>query len=116
MPDAKNLDNVTQACTIQEDHNQERIDEEGNTWRKVYLGGGAHFENWLEQCKELGEVLVEEVDPAGTLCFKEGGETLYRIWMKVDPPGAKIEDPAPAGRSEASKRKTRKRDDIKHWD
>ena len=82
MPDEKGPANVTQACTIQEDHIQERIDEEGNRWRKVYLGGGAHFENWLAQCRELGEVMVEEVDPAGYLCFKEGGETLYRIWMK----------------------------------
>lgn len=63
---------------------QERIDEEGNRWRKVYFGGGEHFKNWLAQCRELGEVMVEEVDSRGYKCFEEGGEKLYRIWMKID--------------------------------
>ena len=63
---------------------RERIDAEGNRWRKAYFGGGQHFKNWLEQCKELGEVMVEEVDSAGYKCFEEGGEKLYRIWMKMD--------------------------------
>jgi len=63
---------------------KERIDEEGNKWKKLYFGGGAHFQNWLEQCKELGEVLVEEVDSTGFKCFEEGGEKLYRIWVKID--------------------------------
>jgi len=62
---------------------QERIDDRGNKWRKVYFGGGAHFRNWLDQCKELGEVEVEEVDPTGFKCYEEGGEKLYRIWVKV---------------------------------
>jgi len=62
---------------------QERVDERGVKWRMVYLGGGAHFRNWLEQCRELGEVLVEEADPTGYRCFEEGEEKLYRIWMKV---------------------------------
>ena len=60
-----------------------RTDAEGNTWRKIYFGGGAHFRNWLAQCKELGEVMVEEVDSTGFKCFEQGGEKLYRIWMKV---------------------------------
>ena len=63
---------------------KERIDEEGNRWTKVYFGGGQHFKNWLEQCKELGEVMVEEVDSTGYKCFEEGGEKLYRIWMKMN--------------------------------
>ena len=62
---------------------RERVDEEGNRWTKVYLGGGKHFENWLEQCKELGEVMVEEVVSTGYKCFEEGGEKLCRIWMKT---------------------------------
>ena len=62
---------------------QERVDEHGVTWRMVYLGGGAHFRNWLAQCQELGEVLVEEADSTGYRCFGEGKEKLYRIWMKV---------------------------------
>lgn len=67
----------------QEELIRERIDEKGNRWRKVYFGGGEHFRNWLEQCRELGEVEVEEVDSTGFKCFEEGGEKLYRIWMKV---------------------------------
>ena len=63
---------------------KERIDNEGNRWTKVYFGGGQHFKNWLEQCKELGEVLIEEVDSTGFKCFEEGGEKLYRIWMKMN--------------------------------
>lgn len=65
----------------------ERVDEEGNTWRKVYFGGGAHFQNWLVQCRELGEVRVEEVPPKGFVCYEEAGEKLYRIWMKVEDDG-----------------------------
>jgi hypothetical protein len=69
-----------------EDLVRDKVDEEGNRWRKVYFGGGAHFRNWLEQCRELGEVEVEEVDSKGFKCFEEGGEKLYRIWMKEKPP------------------------------
>jgi len=68
----------------EEDRVQERKDEEGNVWHKAYFGGGEHFENWLVQCKELGEVMVEEVDATGYKCFEKGGEKLYRIWMKKE--------------------------------
>ena len=69
--------------TAREELVRERIDEDGNRWRKVYFGGGLHFENWLAQCRELGEVEAEEIDPAGFKCFEESGEKMYRIWMKV---------------------------------
>ena len=62
---------------------KEKTDEKGNTWTKVYFGGGEHFRNWLDQCRELGEVMVEEVDSTGYKCFERAGEKLYRIWMKV---------------------------------
>lgn len=62
---------------------QEKTDSQGEKWKKVYFGGGVHFKNWLSQCKELGEVEVEEVDSSGFRCFEESGEKLYRIWMKV---------------------------------
>jgi hypothetical protein len=65
---------------------KEKVDAQGNKWRKVYFGGGAHFRNWLEQCRELGEVEVEEVDSRGFKCFEEAGEKMYRIWMKQEPP------------------------------
>jgi len=71
----------------QEELVRERIDEKGNRWRKVYFGGGAHFRNWLEQCRELGEVEVEEIDSTGFKCFEEAGEKFYRIWMKEEDEG-----------------------------
>jgi len=80
----KETEKTIQERIAEEDLIQERIDAEGNRWRKVYFGGGEHFKNWLTQCRELGEVMVEEVDSTGYKCFEEGGEKLYRIWMKVD--------------------------------
>ena len=32
---------------------QEKVDSKGIRWKKVYVGGGAHFNNWLEQAKEI---------------------------------------------------------------
>ncbi|MBW1703605.1 MAG: hypothetical protein JRJ86_00370 [Deltaproteobacteria bacterium] len=77
-------DKTIQERIAEEDLIKERIDETGNKWEKVYFGGGQHFENWLEQCKELGEVMVEEVDSTGYKCYEKGGEKLYRIWMKMN--------------------------------
>ena len=67
----------------EEERLTEKIDEQGNRWRKVYFGGGDHFKNWLAQCKEMGEVMVEEVDADGFKCFEQSGEKLYRIWVKM---------------------------------
>jgi len=63
---------------------REKIDENGKKWQKVYFGGGEHFKNWLEQCKELGEVEVEEVDATGFKCYEDSGEKLFRIWVKIN--------------------------------
>jgi hypothetical protein len=68
----------------EEERVRERVDEHGVKWRKVYFGGGEHYKNWLAQCRELGEVEVEEVNSAGYKCFEEAGEKLYRIWMRVE--------------------------------
>jgi len=70
----------------EEERVRERVDAQGNRWTKVYFGGGEHFKNWLAQCKELGEVMVEEVDSEGFKCFEESGERLYRIWVKMEEP------------------------------
>jgi len=69
----------------QEERVRERWDNDGNKWKKVYFGGGAHFRNWLDQALELrGEdgVQVEEMDSRGFKCFEESGEKMYRIWVK----------------------------------
>ena len=73
-----------QEIMAEEELIRERVDAKGGKWRKVYFGGGEHFKNWLDQCRELGEVMVEEVDSTGYKCFKEGGEKLYRIWVKIN--------------------------------
>ena len=91
MDDSKDTQGKTiQERMAEEEQVQEKTDAQGIRWRKAYFGGGEHFKNWLSQCKELGEVMVEEVDPTGYKCFEEGGETLYRIWVKMD--GEKEDD------------------------
>jgi hypothetical protein len=76
---------MSQEKMAQEELVRDKVDENGVKWRKVYFGGGIHFENWLAQAKELGEVQVEEVSPEGLECFEKGGEKLYRIWVKDEP-------------------------------
>ena len=69
----------------QEELVSEKVDEQGERWVKKYVGGGAHFVNWLEQYREVyGEkdVAVEEVDSSGFSCFEAGREKMFRIWVK----------------------------------
>lgn len=64
---------------------RERIDKNGEKWKKKYVCGGAHFLNWLEQYKEVyGEknVETEEIASTGFSCFEKGNEKMYRIWVK----------------------------------
>jgi hypothetical protein len=79
----KSLDKIVEEVMAEEEGVQERLDSEGSRWRKVYVGGGEHFKNWLAQCRELGEVRIEEVDAKRFRCFSESGEKMYRIWMKI---------------------------------
>jgi len=69
----------------QEELVSEKVDEQGRRWVKKYVGGGAHFANWLEQYIEIyGEkdVEIEEVDTSGYSCFEMGKEKMFRIWVK----------------------------------
>lgn len=69
----------------QEESIQEKIDQQGVTWRKLYFGGGAHFRNWLSQCIEIyGEenIAIEDIDSTGFRCFEESDEKMHRIWVK----------------------------------
>ncbi len=64
---------------------KERYDENGNRWQKLYFGGGAHLQNWLQQCIEIyGEknIELESLDSKGFRCFEESGEQIYRIWAR----------------------------------
>jgi hypothetical protein len=77
--------NPIQQRMAEEEKIQQRVDEDGTKWMKVYFGGGAHFRNWLSQFVELkGEenVKVEEADSTGFRCYEESGEKMYRIWVK----------------------------------
>ena len=63
----------------------EKVDEQGIRWVNKYVGGGAHFANWLEQYREVyGEecVQIEEIDSSGFSCFEKGKEKMFRIWVK----------------------------------
>ena len=69
----------------EEEKIQQKVDENGARWTKVYFGGGAHLRNWLSQFIELkGEenVEMEEADSTGFQCYEESGEKMYRIWVK----------------------------------
>jgi hypothetical protein len=91
MADQKTMQQKTiRERMAEEELVKEKTDAQGRRWRKAYFGGGEHFKNWLAQCRELGEVMVEEVDSAGYKCFENGGERLYRIWLKMD--GEKEDD------------------------
>ncbi len=73
-----------QEIMAEEELVREKTDAQGRRWKKAYFGGGKHFKNWLAQCKELGEVMVEEPDATGYKCSEESGEKLYRIWLRMD--------------------------------
>jgi argininosuccinate lyase len=79
-----NQDKTIRERMAEEEKVRERVDTQGVKWKKVYFGGGEHFKNWLAQCRELGEVEVEEVNSRGYKCFEEAGEKLYRIWLRVE--------------------------------
>jgi len=69
----------------EEESVRERIDQKGTKWKKVYFGGGTHFRNWQSQCIEIyGEenIEIEDVNSTGFKCFEEGGEKMYRIWVR----------------------------------
>jgi hypothetical protein len=83
----ENEHKTVQERIAEEDLVQERHDEKGNRWQKIYFGGGEHYPHWLEQFKELGEVQVEEVDSRGFKCFEDSGEKLFRVWLKKDKGG-----------------------------
>lgn len=63
----------------------EKLDENGATCVKKYVGEGSHFANWLEQYEEIygkENVAVEEVAAPDFSCYKQGKEKMFRIWVK----------------------------------
>jgi len=78
-------ENLVRQRMAKEEEIRQRMDKEGNRWREVYFGSGAHFRNWLSQVIELKgkqNVKVEEADSRRFQCYEENGEQMYRIWIK----------------------------------
>jgi hypothetical protein len=76
---------VVRCRMAEEESVQQKTDSEGKKWRKAYFGGGAHYQGWLEQFQEVygqDRIMVEEADASGLQCYQEGGEKMYRIWVK----------------------------------
>ena len=64
----------------------ERFDGTGVRWVKVYVGGGLHYANWLEQYQEVygqDNVEAEEIVAQEFSCYAQGKEKLFRIWVKA---------------------------------
>ncbi len=85
MTDKHELETSESACHLSpgSEEPRERFDKNGNRWVKVYTGAGEHFKNWLEQCRQLGEVEVEEANTKGLKCFEGSGEKAYTIWLRI---------------------------------
>lgn len=65
----------------------EKLDAHGVRWGKKYVGGGVHFDNWLAQYKEVyGEanVEIEGIAAPESSCYRQGGEKLFRVWIKQE--------------------------------
>ena len=78
---------VERAWLEKEERVTDRFDGLGRRWHKVYLGGGAHLNNWLAQCRELAgteNVELERVAARELYCFAESGEELFRIWVRAE--------------------------------
>ena len=79
-------DRTGAGCSIQQENNVvEKIDAQGNVWKKAYFGSGSHFNHWLEQFIEIyGEenIEVEEYRQSELSCFGDGSDVLKRIWVK----------------------------------
>ena len=64
---------------------KDELEREG--WKAASTTGGQHLERTLEMYEELEmEVYLEEVNPEEcgecTTCYKEGNETMYRIYTR----------------------------------
>ncbi|MFC1873243.1 hypothetical protein ACFLW3_00305 [Chloroflexota bacterium] len=64
---------------------EEKLLKEG--WKPASVSGGGHLNRILDMYKELGvETHLEGIKPEScgecTLCFQEGGDTMYRIYTR----------------------------------
>ncbi len=56
-------------------------------WKQAGLSSGAHLGRIVEMYQELGfEVHLEQVNPEEcmecTVCYRDAGETIYRIYVR----------------------------------
>jgi hypothetical protein len=64
----------------------ERLDKDGVRRVKKYVGGGVHFDNWLEQSREgygAENVEMEEIAVPKSSCYEKEREIIFRIWVKI---------------------------------
>jgi hypothetical protein len=65
---------------------EEQLEKQG--WKFATLSGGDHLQRTLEMYSELGiETYLYKVVPGKcgecTACYEQGGEELYRIYVKT---------------------------------
>jgi len=74
-----------QSILEEEEGVQQKIDEDGNWWTKIYLEDEVQLNNWakkyLESVGKAG-MKVEEIDSIKIQCHEVGGEKIPRIWLK----------------------------------
>jgi hypothetical protein len=64
---------------------EEQLEKQG--WKLATSSSGDHLQRTLEMYRELGiDTYLYKVDPRQcgecTICFEEGGNALYRIYVK----------------------------------
>lgn len=80
----ENSENTCEEWLRKEETVDDCVDTGGNHWYKIYVGNGAHFRNWLDQCIEIygmEKVWVEEIAADGIPCYSPD-EHFSRIWIK----------------------------------
>jgi len=82
-----NEENTCENTIAQEEQIRERMDRNGIRWRKIYVGGGAHAKNWIQQSEEIyGEdnLQIEEVESSDLQCYKDSSEKRLRVWVRIE--------------------------------
>lgn len=81
--EAQDKVNLPPGCSFLRD--QSEVEKGG--WREAVVSAGDHLKRVLDEYRELGfECLLEELDAEAaegcTECFKSGGETLFRVYVR----------------------------------
>lgn len=80
-------ENSCENAIAREGQIREKVDSTGTKWQKIYVGSGAHADNWIQQCIEIygaDNLQIEEVQSPYLKCYQDGAEKQLRIWLKVE--------------------------------